>query len=59
MSFAKMPVDDLIRMAQAGGGFRQAAVHRYPDALNQIATAAKLAVPRLFSLAWPGTTRMT
>ena len=41
MSFGKMPVDDLIRIANAGGGFRLDATHRYPDELMQIATAAK------------------
>jgi DNA replication protein len=41
MSLGKMPVDDLIRIAQAGGGFRLDAAHRYPDELMQIATAAK------------------
>jgi hypothetical protein len=40
MSFGKMPVDDLIRIANAGGGFRLDATHRYPDELMQIATAA-------------------
>jgi len=41
MSFGKMPVDDLICIAHAGGGFRLDAAHRYPDELVQIATAAK------------------
>ena len=41
MSLAKMPVDDLIRIAQAGGGFRLDATHRSLDELMQIATAAK------------------
>ncbi len=41
MSLGKMPLDDLIRIAHAGGGFRLDAAHRYPDELMQIATAAK------------------
>ena len=41
MSLGKMPVDDLIRIADAGGGFRLDATHRYPDELIQIVTAAK------------------
>ena len=41
MSFGKMPVDDLIRIANAGGGFRLDATHRYPDELVEIAAAAK------------------
>jgi hypothetical protein len=41
MSFGKMPIDDLIQIANAGGGFRLDATHRYPDELMQIATAAK------------------
>jgi hypothetical protein len=41
MSFAKMPTDDLIQIANAGGGFRLDATHRYPDELVQIASAAK------------------
>jgi len=41
MSLGKMPIDDLVRIAQAGGGFRLDATHRYPDELMQIATAAK------------------
>jgi len=41
MSFGKMPIDDLIQIASAGGGFRLDATHRYPDELIQIATAAK------------------
>jgi hypothetical protein len=41
MSLGKMPIDDLIRIANAGGGFRLDATHRYPDELMQIATAAK------------------
>ncbi len=41
MSLGKMPMDDLIRIAQAGGGFRLDATHRYLDELMQIATAAK------------------
>jgi hypothetical protein len=41
MSFGKMPIDDLIQIANAGGGFRLDATHRYPDELIQIATAAK------------------
>ena len=41
MSFGEMPVDDLIRIAHAGGGLRLDATHRYPDELMQIATAAK------------------
>ena len=41
MILGKMPVDDLIRIANARGGFRLDATHRYPDELMQIATAAK------------------
>ena len=41
MSFGKMPVNDLIRIAHAGGGFRLDTTHRYPDELMQIAAAAK------------------
>jgi hypothetical protein len=41
MSFGKMPIDDLLQIANAGGGFRLDATHRYPDELIQIATAAK------------------
>jgi DNA replication protein len=41
MSFGKMPIDDLLQIAKAGGGFRLDATHRYPDELMQIATAAK------------------
>ena len=41
MSLGKLPIDDLIRIANAGGGFRLDATHRYPDELMQIATAAK------------------
>ena len=41
MSLGKMPVDDFIRIANAGGGFRLDATHRYPDELIQITTAAK------------------
>ena len=41
MSLGKMPMDDLIRIANCGGGFRLDAKHRYPDELIQIATAAK------------------
>ena len=41
MGLGKMPVDDLIRIVNAGGGFRLDATHRYPDELMQIATAAK------------------
>jgi hypothetical protein len=41
MRLGKMPVDDLIRMANAGGGFRLDATHRYPAEPMQIATAAK------------------
>ena len=41
MRFGKMPIDDLIRIAHAGGGFRLDATHRYPDELLQIVTAAK------------------
>lgn len=40
VSLGKMSVDDLIRIANAGGGFRLDATHRYPDELIQIATAA-------------------
>ena len=45
MSFGKMPIDDLLQIANAGGGFRLDATHRYPDELMQIATAAKMVVP--------------
>jgi len=41
MSLGKMPIDDLIQIASAGGGFRLDATQRYPDELMQIATAAK------------------
>ena len=41
MSFGKMPIDDLIQIASAGGGLRLDATHRYPDELMQIASAAK------------------
>ncbi len=41
MSLGEMSLDDLIRIAQAGGGFRLNATHRYPNELMQIATAAK------------------
>ena len=41
MSLEKMPIEDLIRIANAGGGFRLDATHRSLDELMQIATAAK------------------
>ena len=41
MSFGKMPIDDLLQIANAGGGLRLDAAQRYPDELMQLATAAK------------------
>ena len=41
MSLGKMTTDDLIRIANAGGGFRLGAAHRYLDELVEIAAAAK------------------
>jgi hypothetical protein len=40
MSLGHMPVDDLIRIANAGGKCRLDGAHRYPDALVEIAAAA-------------------